>query len=287
MKVYAPFALQRRRKHVLFTTLFFQILVYLCSFVCAPISSKPHFYNPFYDAWERNIPHFPSFASYRDNSEYISPYLSNIFADGTLASYLALPDVLPPLNVLAEVPYAVRNQLTVVPMFVVSRENMKTINGGEIATVSPDKPEMMLKTDNGGVLSCTPVVKIILDVPIVVYSLKMNVMFPAEMEIVHQGFRIPVQVGAVIAPVAQGTFVSTETPVAVDVVYAIPAQPVRLDYVNNENGVIINADDEAVVVEEEKVLPPKNVTVINFPDKEAEPVLQVDEEDDELGKLLL
>ncbi|GJQ67584.1 hypothetical protein Trydic_g8390 [Trypoxylus dichotomus] len=76
--------------------------------------------------------------------------------------------------------------------------------------------------------------------------------------------------------------IQKDTPISVSIVYAIPSDPVRVDYVNND-GVIINADGDTVIVESPaSQLPIKNVTVLDFPDAEAEPNLEVDEEDEEL-----
>lgn len=71
-------------------------------------------------------------------------------------------------------------------------------------------------------------------------------------------------------------------------VYAIPTRPVSVDYVNNEDAIFV-PETEAVVIESEEpeFLPPKNVTILEFPEKEAEPSLQVDEEDEELGKICI
>lgn len=76
-----------------------------------------------------------------------------------------------------------------------------------------------------------------------------------------------------------------ETPVAIRVVYAVPTRPVTFDYINNEDAIFV-PETEAVVVESENVYPspPKNITVLEFPELEAEPILQVDEENEELGK---
>ncbi|KRT79954.1 hypothetical protein AMK59_6854, partial [Oryctes borbonicus] len=169
---------------------------------------------------------------------------------------------------------------TVVPMIVVSKETMKMVQKGEIMTVSKKTPEMLLKSEHNNILRCTPAVKIILDTPIIVYSLKSNIVFPSQIEILHENYKIPITVGSVVAPVSQDIFVSADTPISLSVVYAIPSDPVKVDYVNTD-GVIINADGDTVIVESQ--LPPKNITVINFPDAEAEPVLEVDEEDEELG----
>lgn len=190
----------------------------------------------------------------------------------------------PVLNVLAEVPHVVGNSFTVVPMMVVSKEIMKMVHKGDIVTVSKNKPEMTLRTGQNSILHCTPAVKIILDTPIIVKSLKSNIVFPSLIEIVYENYKIPIRVGSVVAPVTQDIFVSVDTPISVSVIYAIPSDPVLIDYVNND-GVILNADIDSVVVESLiPQLPPRNITVIDFPKAEAEPALQIDEKDDELGK---
>lgn len=71
------------------------------------------------------------------------------------------------------------------------------------------------------------------------------------------------------------------------VVYAIPTSPVVVDYVNDNKDVVVKPETDAVIVESEEILPPKNVTVINFPDTIGEPVVTVDEEDEELGNVCL
>lgn len=78
---------------------------------------------------------------------------------------------------------------------------------------------------------------------------------------------------------------SLETPVAVKVVYAVPTSPISFDYINNEDAVFV-PETEAVVVESEDIHshPPKNITILEFPETEAEPVLTIDEDDEELGK---
>lgn len=190
----------------------------------------------------------------------------------------------PVLNVLAEIPHTIGNTFTVVPMVVVSKESMKMITKGEIMIVSKNKPEMLLKSEHNNILRCTPAVKVILDTPIVVYSLKSNIVFPSQIEIVHEGYRIPIKVGSVVAPVTQDIFVSADTPISLSVIYAIPSDPVKVDYVHNY-GVALNVDSDSVIVESPvSQQPPKNITVFNFPDAEAEPNLQVDEENEDLGK---
>lgn len=244
-------------------------------------------YNPYNSGY---TPYQNPLTSYSQHhgpyNQYLPSYNNDLVQDRVAAAYLATPDVLPNLNLLAEVPFSISNKFTVVPMLLMAKENMKMVSQAHIMGVSTTKPVMTIKTKQDSLLQCTPAVRIVLDKPIVVYSLKTSVLFPSEVQIVHERYRIPIKVGAVIAPIQQTTFVSADTPTAIKVVYAVPTRPVTLDYVNNQDAVFM-PETEAVVVEagEPLDLPPKNVTILNFPDKEAEPVLQVDEEDEELGKI--
>lgn len=244
-------------------------------------------YNPYNSGY---TPYQNPLTSYSQHhgpyNQYLPSYNNDLVQDRVAAAYLATPDVLPNLNLLAEVPFSISNKFTVVPMLLMAKENMKMVSQAHIMGVSTTKPVMTIKTKQDSLLQCTPAVRIVLDKPIVVYSLKTSVLFPSEVQIVHERYMIPIKVGAVIAPIQQTTFVSADTPTAIKVVYAVPTRPVTLDYVNNQDAVFM-PETEAVVVEagEPLDLPPKNVTILNFPDKEAEPVLQVDEEDEELGKI--
>lgn len=253
---------------------FLGCLVLICETYSEP---APYFYNspnPYINFFGYSLPQYPSYGNQIPLS--VTPFRP-------IEDLYTPTGGFPVLNVLAEAPHVVGNTFTVVPMVVVSKETMKMIHKGEIMTVSRKKPEMTLKTEQNSILRCTPVVKITLDTPMVVYSLKSNIVFPSQIEILHESFKIPIRVGSIVAPVGQDIFVSVDTPISVSVVYAIPSDPVKVDYVNND-GVIVNLDRDSVIVESPTPqLPPKNITVINFPDAEAEPQLQVDEEDEELG----
>ncbi|CAH1957135.1 unnamed protein product [Acanthoscelides obtectus] len=185
------------------------------------------------------------------------------------------------MTVLAEVPHSVSTKFSVVPMTLMSKDDMKAVsNDVQIMNASKDKPVLIVKTKKNNLVQCTPAVRIQLDKPLVVYSLKSSIVFPSEIEIVHKRYKIPVKVGAVMAPVAPETYVSLQTPVTVKVVYAIPTEPVSIDYINNEDAIIV-PETEAVIVESEEPVepPPKNVTILEFPKKEAEPSVQAAEND--------
>ncbi|CAH0556842.1 unnamed protein product [Brassicogethes aeneus] len=290
-------------------------MVFIISLLSAisAVTSFPHIYNPYYN-YRYNDPYYNSLGNYANNVPNYSPYVpfynplfgqryqhpsypqQSLYQPPTAFSHHAsppqqpFPDVLPTVNILAEVPYSISNKFTVVPMLVVSQNNMKMVENGEIMSVSKTKPIMTIKGEKNELKQATPAVRIVLDVPILVYSLKTSILFPAEINIVHDTYSIPIRIGAVVAPVNQDTFVSFETPIKVTEVYGIPTKPVTIDYVNNDDAVFVPEIDAVVVESPEGGFdnqPPKNVTVLEFPDKEAEPSLSVDEEDDELGCQIL
>ncbi|KAJ8985583.1 hypothetical protein NQ317_011547 [Molorchus minor] len=233
------------------------------------VRSHPQVFNPYDSFFRYNLPYYNPYGSYSHGiptyPQYLPSYINDLVHDRVTTSYLATPDVLPNLNILAEVPYSVSTKFTVVPMLLMTQENIKLITQAQIMSVSTTKPVMTVKTKDDNFVQCTPAVRIVLEKPIVIYSLKTSIVFPKEIQIVYERYKIPIEVGAVIAPVLQNTFISAETPVAIRVVYALPTKPITLDYVNNEDAVFVPETD-AVVVE----------------DQEAEPVLEVDEEDEEL-----
>ncbi|XP_017785324.1 PREDICTED: uncharacterized protein LOC108568634 [Nicrophorus vespilloides] len=232
-------------------------------------ATNAYLYNPYYRFFRYHEPYY--------GLTYANPYLHH---DNALNSYSDQSNYLYTLNVLAEVPHEIKNDFTVVPLLVVAQESMKMINDGDIMGVSQNLPMMTVKTKDEKTVQCSPAVKITLKKPIFVYTLKSTIVFPSEIGIVHGDYRIPITVGAVIAPIPQTTYVSLETPARIEVVYAVPTSPITLDYINNSD--VVSDDGQAVVVESAPDYEPQNITIINFPDKQAEPVLDVDEENSEL-----
>lgn len=268
----------------------FQVAV--CTLSACIIGGVPHpyIYNPYYKFFNNyNTPYYNNLGAYGNNVQSYPPYLPSftqgLYEDNNLGpSYLNNPNRVPSLNVLPEVPYTISTKFTVVPMVVVSRETINMIDNAQIMGISKQKPTMMVRTPDNGLVQCTPAVKIVLDEPVVIYSLKSSIPFPANILIRHGNYRIPLKVGAVIAAVGQNTYVSAETPVYLKVVYAVSTTPFTVDYVNNVKDVVVVPDTDAVVVETDNSLPPRNVTILNFPETIGEPSVSVDEEDEELGK---
>nr|XP_022908457.1 uncharacterized protein LOC111419819 [Onthophagus taurus] len=243
---------------------------------------SPSFYNPYY----RTYPYVQS--SYQYNIPEVIPQAippPQTFYENV--PILPPPSLLPPLNILAESPSSISTSFTVVPMVLVAKENMNMISEGKIMKISKEKPEMTLKINKtSNLLQATPAVKISLDQPILVYSVRSEILFPSNIEIVHQGYKLPIRIGSIIAPVDYHAFINNynQGPIQLNEVFAVPAEPVKIDYVNNDKGVIIKPEDDAVIIENNSNLltPSKNVTVLIFPTKEDEPLLIPDEEDDEL-----
>lgn len=255
----------------------FQIVFFIA--IIAFTSAHHGGLSPFYNIFRFPIPF------YHNNAEsYVPVATPNLYKDQVLATYLSLPNNLPTLNILAEVPFSIKNSFTVVPLLIVSRENINFVTNTTIIGTSDKKPLMIVRTESNHLLQCTPAVKVLLERPFIVYSLKSSIVFPSEIEIVHEGYKIPVRIGTVLAPIPQDTYVSAETPVSVNVLYAVPTRPVNVDFFINNADAVSNEENESVVVETASEAPVKNVTVLNFPEVESSPELEVDEEDEELGK---
>ncbi|KAK4879170.1 hypothetical protein RN001_007316 [Aquatica leii] len=244
-----------------------------------------HIYNPYHQMFRYgSFPyHMPNYGSQINSYAPFLPFYPNYYGTGNVA-YAPQPSDYEQLNLLAEPPYSINNTFTVVPLFVVAQENLRLVSNALILQVSREQPTMTVKNEQDLLVQCTPAARIQLDKPLVVHSLQTNIIFPSDLSIAHNGFKVPYHVGAVLAPLPQSVYVSPETPVKIEVVYAVPTKPFVIDYVNNEEDVIINIDNQAVIVEDHQPghLPAKNITILEFPTAEAEPTFQVDEEDEEL-----
>lgn len=147
---------------------------------------------------------------------------------------------------------------------------------------------MRVKIDDN-TIDCTPVANITLDKPLIVYSLRTNIMFPSKVEISDANSVIPIKVGAVMAPVSGKLYVSPDTPIYVQTVFAIPIDPfviLKKNETKHEQEEKPETED-TISIESSAPIEPVNVTLLTFPDEVAAPVFQVDEEDDELGKIEL
>ena len=75
-----------------------------------------------------------------------------------------------------------------------------------------------------------PAVQVALQRPLWVSRPEVPIGFPSSFTIVHDGVCMPIPVGAVLAPVPAGTYISPAHPIPVTVVYAIPTEPLPPQY---------------------------------------------------------
>jgi hypothetical protein len=73
----------------------------------------------------------------------------------------------------------------------------------------------------------TPAVRVVLDRPLLISAPEAVVGFPSQVSIVHEGLRISVPVGALLAPIPEPQLVG---PHVIRVIYAIPTTPLFLRY---------------------------------------------------------
>lgn len=126
------------------------------------------------------------------------------------------------ITVLADDPYAVGSALTAVPLVLVPSNQLHVLHDARISAVSPTRPVVTLQAPER---EATPAVRVVLARPMVVSSPETTIPFPATFTIVHQGLRMPIPVGAVLAPIHGGALVSPQRPYAIRVVYAVPTGP--------------------------------------------------------------
>lgn len=195
----------------------------------------------------------------------------------------------PLFNFFAETPYSIStNRLKQVPLIVVPKDQINMILTGQVKGVISNKKKSMVtvKTQKNRLVQCTPAVRVVLEQPIVVTAERTQVLFPAEMSVLYQHSPYPINVGAVIAPVESDTVVSEDSPLSINVVYAIPAEvdkdpneidieadvqlnkpvnteggvatlggessdnkPPKNDYVNRDKDVKVDPEKQAVVVD--------------------------------------
>lgn len=133
---------------------------------------------------------------------------------------------MPPLAVLADRPYSVAASTVPVPLLVVSQAEITMIQDPRISAISPTEPLVTCKSPQY-TMDATPAVRMELEEPLYVDGQRMMVPFPAFVTVVYQGLRMPIPVGAVIAPVPESRL---QDPHLVTVVFAIPTAPLPISY---------------------------------------------------------
>lgn len=269
----------------------FQRIIFLIALYSTCITS-----NPYFNGFSRN-PFNQGYGLFNYANQI--PYNTYIpsFPEPDLAFYLTQQQ---PLNLIAETPQEIGTRFSIVPMLAVPKDNVNMVASANILGVSQQNPMLTIKTESNSLLQCVPGVRIELEQPMWIYALKKtSIVFPSEVFIYHSGYRIPLKVGAVLAPITQNSFFYNQVPVEVRVVYAVPlpSKPISVETITTtqqvQNSILENVDNQAVVVESgviegtgnnsEIFENPKNITIVEFPNTVASPLLPVAEEDEELG----
>ncbi|XP_066991014.2 serine/threonine-protein kinase WNK2 [Anabrus simplex] len=135
------------------------------------------------------------------------------------------------LTVLAEQPYAVDNSLAAVPLVVIPQDHLRIVQHARISSISPTKPTVTVEAPSLPTeQEAMPAVRVVLQKPMYVNSMQSTIPFPAGFTVLHEGLRMPIPVGAVLAPVPSGSFITAARPIAIHVVYAIPSGPLHVQY---------------------------------------------------------
>lgn len=113
--------------------------------------------------------------------------------------------------------FAIIFRFSALPLFVVSTNTLNMVSEGYISPISKAQPVGANEAKIKNSIESTPVVKMVLERPIIVGNLKTDVLFPSEVQIIHQGVKVPLRIGAVIAPVLPDTIVSPESPISIQV----------------------------------------------------------------------
>ncbi|XP_075233209.1 uncharacterized protein LOC142331299 [Lycorma delicatula] len=131
-----------------------------------------------------------------------------------------------PLAILADSPYSIAKTSVDVPLVIVPQQTLHMINNPHIKAVSPIKPLVTCQTQQY-VMDATPAVKVVLKKPLYIETPASTIPFPPYMSILHEGLRMNIPVGMVIAPVPEYGFTG---PHLIRIIYAIPTSPLPLQY---------------------------------------------------------
>ncbi|KAK9503175.1 hypothetical protein O3M35_011800 [Rhynocoris fuscipes] len=112
-----------------------------------------------------------------------------------------------------------------VPLVLVPNNDVALYSNVHISAVSPTEPIVTCRL-NQYTLDATPAVKVVLRRPVVVESQESLIPFPSSVSVAHDGLRMSIPVGALIAPVPH----FLPGPQLIRVIYAIPTTPLNLRY---------------------------------------------------------
>ncbi|XP_049767041.1 uncharacterized protein LOC126100475 isoform X2 [Schistocerca cancellata] len=170
----------------------------------------------------------------------------------------------PLLTVLAEPPAAVDDTLVAVPLLAVPGDRIRVLYDSaalakQVEGASARKGEQQQQQQQ-----MVPAVRVVLRRPLMVPAASScSVPFPAAFTVRHGGRRVPLRVGALIAPVPAAAAAAPAASAAlhfpVRVLYAVPVQPLAL------------RPFVPYTPSRRPVLPPLTVTVLDFPEAVATP----------------
>nr|ATU83033.1 secreted hypothetical protein [Pristhesancus plagipennis] len=130
-----------------------------------------------------------------------------------------------PLAVVGDRPLSIARTMVQVPLVLVPNNDIALYSNVHISAVSPTKPIVTCRL-NQYTLDATPAVKVVLNRPVVVESQESLIPFPSSVSVAHDGLRMSIPVGALIAPIPH----FLPGPQMIRVIYAIPTTPLNLRY---------------------------------------------------------
>ncbi|BES93214.1 Hypothetical protein NTJ_06023 [Nesidiocoris tenuis] len=143
---------------------------------------------------------------------------------GSLAHYES--PLVTPLALVGDRPLSVANTISEVPMLLVPRNELALYSRVHISSVSDTQPLVTCQL-NRHTLDAVPAVRVVLRQPMIIDSPESYLPFPSQINVVHEGLRMSVPVGALIVPIPSHDF---QGPTLVRVMYAVPAGPLQLQY---------------------------------------------------------
>jgi len=131
--------------------------------------------------------------------------------------------------VLSDNPTSAGRTTRQIPILLVPRNDLSLYSHVHVSSVSPTEPLVTCQVHNNNhhqTLEAMPGVRVVLRRPILVSTPETVIPFPSELNVVHEGLRMSLPVGALLAPVQGPIF----TPHVIRVLYAVPAGPLTINY---------------------------------------------------------
>lgn len=128
-----------------------------------------------------------------------------------------------PLALLGDRSLSSGRTMAEVPLLLVPSGDIALFSNVHISSVSRSQPLVTCSLDKYS-LDATPAVRVVLRRPVLVDSPEAALQFPSRISVLHEGLRMSVPVGALLAPV------TGPGPYLVRVMYAVPTSPLSLHY---------------------------------------------------------